>query len=164
MNEDRNMTKKEPNMSEPNYYIALVLKGSEGQYLDLLKYIDRDNGAAVIYQRKSLTFLSMTRDDGVRFIVAEPDPVLIVSHKRMLMREQRSSRFIVAEPDPVLIVSHKRMLMREQRSSRFIVAEPDPVLIVSHKRMLMREQRSSRFIVAEPDLVLATEHQSSEKP
>lgn len=76
------MKKKEPNLSEPYYYIALVLKGSEKQYLNLLKYIDSHNGAQVIYQCKSLTYLRVTRDDGLKFKVTEPDPVLAVKHQR----------------------------------------------------------------------------------
>ena len=66
------MKKKETNLSEPYYYIALVLKGSEKQYLDLLKYVDSRNGAQIVYQCKSLTYLRVTRDDGVKIKVAEP--------------------------------------------------------------------------------------------
>ncbi len=102
------MTKKEQNLSEPYYYIALVLKGSEKQYLNLLKYIDSHNGAQVIYQCKSLTYLRVIRDDGVKFMVAEPEPVHAASHKRMLMHCQRSGRSKVAELDPVLAAEHQR--------------------------------------------------------
>jgi hypothetical protein len=56
------MKKKEPNPNEPYFYIAIVLKGSEQQYLNLLKYINNRNGAQVIYQCKSLTYLRVTRD------------------------------------------------------------------------------------------------------
>ncbi len=66
------MKKKEMNLSEPYYYIALVLKGSEKQYLDLLKYVGSRNGAKMIYQCKSLTYLRVIRDDGVKIKVAEP--------------------------------------------------------------------------------------------
>jgi hypothetical protein len=66
------MKKKETNLSEPYYYIALVLKGSEKQYLDLLKYVSSRNGAQMIYQCKSLTYLRVTRDDGVKIKAAEP--------------------------------------------------------------------------------------------
>lgn len=66
------MKKKETNLSEPYYYIALVLKGSEKQYLDLLKYVDSRNGAKIVYQCKSLTYLRVTRDDGVKIKAAEP--------------------------------------------------------------------------------------------
>jgi hypothetical protein len=76
------MKKKEPNLSEPYYYIALVLKGSEKQYINLLKYINAHNGAQVIYQCKSLTYLHVTREDGVNFKVSETDPVLVSEHKR----------------------------------------------------------------------------------
>ncbi|MCW4003479.1 MAG: hypothetical protein NWE95_06170 [Candidatus Bathyarchaeota archaeon] len=50
--------------AEPYFYIALVLKGSEKQYLNLLKYVNGRNGAQVIYQCKSLTYLRVTRDSG----------------------------------------------------------------------------------------------------
>lgn len=76
------MKKKDSNLTEPYYYIALVLKGSEKQYLNLLKYVVSHNGAQVIYQCKSLTYLHVTRDDGVKFKVAEPDPVLAAEHQR----------------------------------------------------------------------------------
>ena len=76
------MKKKESKLSEPYYYIALVLKDSEKQYLNLLKYIDGHNGAQVIYQCKSLTYLRVTRDDGVKFKVAEPDPVLAAEYQK----------------------------------------------------------------------------------
>ena len=66
------MKKKETNLSEPYYYIALVLKGSEKQYLDMLKYVDSRNGAKIVYQCKSLTYLRVTRDDGVKIKAAEP--------------------------------------------------------------------------------------------
>jgi hypothetical protein len=48
--------------AEPYVYIALVLKGTEKQYLNLLKYVNNRNGAQVIYQCKSLTYLRVTRD------------------------------------------------------------------------------------------------------
>ncbi len=73
------MKKKEMNISEPYYYIALVMKGSEKQYLNLLKYIDKRNGAQVIYQCKSLTYMRVTRDDGVKFKITEAKPELITA-------------------------------------------------------------------------------------
>jgi hypothetical protein len=66
------MKKKETKLSEPYYYIALILRGSEKQYLDLLKYVGDRNGAQMIYQCKSLTYLRVTRDDGVKIKAAEP--------------------------------------------------------------------------------------------
>jgi hypothetical protein len=60
------MKKEESNSVEPYFYIALVLKGSEKQYLNLLRYVSNRNGAQVIYQCKSLTYLHVTRDDGVK--------------------------------------------------------------------------------------------------
>ena len=58
------MKKKEPksNSAEPYVYIALVLKGTEKQYLNLLKYVNSRNGSQVIYQCKSLTYLRVSRD------------------------------------------------------------------------------------------------------
>jgi hypothetical protein len=51
------------NSSEPYFYIALVIKGTEKQYLNLLKYVNNRNGAQVIYQCKSLTYLRVAKDD-----------------------------------------------------------------------------------------------------
>jgi hypothetical protein len=58
------MKKKESksDSAEPYVYIALVLKGTEKQYLNLLKYVNSRNGSQVIYQCKSLTYLRVTRD------------------------------------------------------------------------------------------------------
>jgi hypothetical protein len=70
---ERKMKKKEPNSAEPYFYIALVLKGTEKQYLNLLKYIQNRNGAQVIYQCKSLTYLRVTRDSDSRLKSAEPE-------------------------------------------------------------------------------------------
>jgi hypothetical protein len=55
--------KTNSNSAEPYFFIALVLKGTEKQYLNLLKYVNNRNGAQVIYQCKSLTYLRVTRDD-----------------------------------------------------------------------------------------------------
>jgi hypothetical protein len=64
-NEGINVKNKQtkPDSSEPYYYIALVIKGTEKQYLNLLKYVNNKNGAQVIYQCKSLTYLRVNKDD-----------------------------------------------------------------------------------------------------
>jgi hypothetical protein len=80
------MKTKETNLSEPYYYIALVLKGSEKQYLNLLKYVGGRNGAQMIYQCKSLTYLHVSRDDGVKIKAAEP---LMLDTKRQQKGETR---------------------------------------------------------------------------
>ena len=71
--------KLESKTSEPFYYIALVLKGSERQYLNLLKYIDNRNGSEVIYQCKSLTYLRVSRDDSAKFNVADTETLVNAS-------------------------------------------------------------------------------------
>ena len=76
------MNKKEKDSSEPYFYIALILKGTEKQYLNLLKYIDNRNGAHVVYQCKSLTYLHVTRDDGVKFQSAMPELLLEAEQQR----------------------------------------------------------------------------------
>jgi len=48
---------------EPLFYMAFVLKGTEQQYLNLLRYIKRRNRAQMIYQCRSLTYLYITRED-----------------------------------------------------------------------------------------------------
>jgi hypothetical protein len=65
------MKNSESDMSEPHYYVALVLRGSEKQYVDLLNYVREGNGARVIYQCKSLTYLRVARDDAVPLNGAE---------------------------------------------------------------------------------------------
>lgn len=57
------MKKVPTSQTEPYYYIALVLKGTEKQYLNLLKYVENRNGSKVIYQCKSLTYLRVSRED-----------------------------------------------------------------------------------------------------
>ena len=61
---EQNMKRKiaKSDSAEPYFYIALVLKGTEKQYLNLLKYVNNRNGSQVIYQCKSLTYLRVTRD------------------------------------------------------------------------------------------------------
>jgi len=54
-----------PDSAEPYFYIALVIKGTEKQYLNLLKYVNNKNGSQVIYQCKSLTYLRVNKDDPV---------------------------------------------------------------------------------------------------
>ncbi|MGF3522180.1 MAG: hypothetical protein ACQXXJ_03685 [Candidatus Bathyarchaeia archaeon] len=63
------MNKKKIDSSEPYFYIAIVLKGTENQYLRLLKYIHGRNGASVIYQCKSLTYLRVVKDGDVKLQV-----------------------------------------------------------------------------------------------
>lgn len=60
-----NVSKKRPrsDSSEPYFYVGIVLKGTEKQYVNLLKYINRMNGSQVIYQSKSLTYLRIVHDD-----------------------------------------------------------------------------------------------------
>jgi hypothetical protein len=69
------MKKNEFDPSEPLFYIALVVRGTEKQYLSLLKYLGSRNGSRVIYQCKSLTYLNVSRDDGVRCQTASPELV-----------------------------------------------------------------------------------------
>jgi hypothetical protein len=72
-NEGNKMDQQPQDSSEPFFYIALVLKGTEKQYLNLLNYVSKCNGARVIYQCKSLTYLHVARDDGVKFQAASPE-------------------------------------------------------------------------------------------
>lgn len=67
------MNQKLDDSSEPYFYIALVLKGTEQQYLKLLKYINNRDAGKVIYQCKSLTYLRVSREDNVKLQVAFPE-------------------------------------------------------------------------------------------
>lgn len=70
-----NSKKQKTNSAEPYYYVGIVLKGTEKQYVNLLKYINGRNGSQIIYQSKSLTYLRITREDPaqLRAIIADPD-------------------------------------------------------------------------------------------
>jgi hypothetical protein len=67
------MNKNQTKTSEPYFFIGLVLKGTEKQYLNLLNFMEKSNEAQVIYQCKSLTCLHVTRDDGVKVNVVAPE-------------------------------------------------------------------------------------------
>jgi hypothetical protein len=67
--------------SEPYFYIALVLKGTEKQYLSLLRHVNNTNGAQIVYQCKSLTYLRVTRDDQAKLRVGVADPVKLEVHE-----------------------------------------------------------------------------------
>lgn len=43
--------------TDPLFFMAFVLQGTERQYLDLLKYVQKWNQAKLIYQKRSLTYL-----------------------------------------------------------------------------------------------------------
>jgi hypothetical protein len=64
---EQTVKKEEPSSAEPHFYVALVVKGTEKQYLNLLKYVNNHNGSKIIYQCKSLTYLHVSRDDSVKF-------------------------------------------------------------------------------------------------
>lgn len=70
-----NSSKQKTNSAEPYYYVGIVLKGTEKQYVNLLKYINGRNGSQIIYQSKSLTYLRITRDDPAKLhaVIADPD-------------------------------------------------------------------------------------------
>jgi hypothetical protein len=69
-----NSKKAKSNSAEPYYYVGIVLKGTEKQYVNLLKYINGRNGSQIIYQSKSLTYLRISRDDPkLRAVIADPD-------------------------------------------------------------------------------------------
>ncbi len=63
------------NSTEPYFYMAFVLKGSEKQYLNLLKYVNNRNGAQIIYQCKSLTYLRVSREDHSQIRSIAPETV-----------------------------------------------------------------------------------------
>ena len=48
---------------EPFFYMAFVFKGTADQYLNLLKYAKKQNGAKIIYQNRSLTYLYITNKE-----------------------------------------------------------------------------------------------------
>ena len=84
------MKRQESDSTEPNFYLGLIMRGNEKQYLDLLKYLGSHNGAQVIYQCKSLTYLIMSRDDGVKCEVAEPELLIEPSMQSMSRRREKA--------------------------------------------------------------------------
>lgn len=58
---------------EPFFYMAFVLKGTSDQYLDLLKYAKKENGAEIIYQNRSLTYLYISNKDPKKSGKAVPE-------------------------------------------------------------------------------------------
>ena len=77
MNKKPTRSNSEYQSAEPYFYIGLVLKGTEKQYLNLLKYVNNRNGAKIIYQAKSLTYLRVSRDDHIRIQanIAQPSEI-----------------------------------------------------------------------------------------
>lgn len=69
-------SERKSDSAEPYFYIALVLKGSEKQYLNLLKYVNNRNGAQVIYQSKSLTYLRIAHDESPKHKTISKEPSL----------------------------------------------------------------------------------------
>jgi len=59
---------------EPYFYMAFVLKGNADQYLDLLKYVKDQNGANLIYQNRSLTYLYISNQDPKQSKVVSSQP------------------------------------------------------------------------------------------
>lgn len=57
------MKTEKANQIETYYYIALVLRGSEKQYLDLMGHLSNQDSAKIVYQRKALTYLRIVSDD-----------------------------------------------------------------------------------------------------
>jgi hypothetical protein len=68
--------KEETSSAEPHFYVALVIRGTEKQYLNLLKYVNNRIGSKILYQCKSVTYLHVSRDDGVKFLPETSEVVL----------------------------------------------------------------------------------------
>ena len=69
---------------EPFFYMAFVLKGTADQYLDLLDYAKEQNGAKIIYQNRSLTYLYISNKDPKKSKTAPPEfPAELAYPKRL---------------------------------------------------------------------------------
>jgi hypothetical protein len=69
---------------EPFFYMAFVLKGTADQYLDLLTYAKKQNGAKIIYQNKSLTYLYISNKNPKKSSTAPPEfPAELDSPKKI---------------------------------------------------------------------------------
>jgi len=69
---------------EPFFYMAFVLKGTAKQYLDLLRYAKTKNGAKIIYQNRSLTYLYITNKDPKKNEPASTESVTELSSTQSL--------------------------------------------------------------------------------
>lgn len=58
---------------EPFFYMAFVLKGTAQQYLNLLKYAKKQNGAKIIYQNRSLTYLYISNKEPKKSKTSPPE-------------------------------------------------------------------------------------------
>ena len=52
--------------AQPLFFMAFILQGTEQQYLDLLKYVQKWNQARLIYQKRSLVYLYVTDKEPVK--------------------------------------------------------------------------------------------------
>ena len=69
---------------EPFFYMAFVLKGTADQYLDLLDYAKKQNGAKIIYQNRSLTYLYISNKNPKNSKTAPPEfPAELASPKQL---------------------------------------------------------------------------------
>ncbi len=69
---------------EPFFYMAFVLKGTSHHYLDRLKYAKKQNGAKIIYQNRSLTYLYISNKDAKKCKRTPPDfPAELDSSKKI---------------------------------------------------------------------------------
>ena len=69
---------------EPFFYMAFVLKGTADQYLDLLDYAKEQNGAKIIYQNRSLTYLYISNKNPQKSKTAPPEfPVELASPTKL---------------------------------------------------------------------------------
>jgi hypothetical protein len=69
---------------EPFFYMAFVLKGTADQYLDLLTYAKKQNGAKIIYQNRSLTYLYISNKNPKKSNTAPPEfPAELDSPKKI---------------------------------------------------------------------------------
>jgi hypothetical protein len=67
------VSKQDTDSSETSFYFAFVLRGTEKQYLGLLEHLNNNSNAKLVYQCKSLTYLNVSRDAGVKLSFATPN-------------------------------------------------------------------------------------------
>lgn len=83
-NERLKANKRIGDEGEPFFYMAFVLKGTPEQYLDLLKYAKKQNGAKIIYQNRSLTYLYISNNDPKKQKITAPElPAQLDSSKKI---------------------------------------------------------------------------------
>ena len=74
--------------AEPLFYVALVLKGTEKEYLSLLDYLKERSQIEIIYQCKSLTYLFISKVDPRKCMDESPEFLVKTNLRKTLEADE----------------------------------------------------------------------------